>query len=379
MHSLDAITVGTWVVHRESCWGAQGTEENRCPEVAPGNPEWGDWWKCMFSDTLACLPYVRRAWPRTRGHIQTKAVGTASQQSGPGVRRGGCWEGHGKHLLWCFSRLQNQVGGKGCSLASPGLSAATPTFGKNSWLNQPNYSHSRNSTLSSTVLFSNYCLMLACPQEVWIPPIKHFNVSKPSFLWHLATLHLVLWDIMFPDRNPRNSLEQSHTNSDFIKPFYGLHKSPFMKKLAGIQWSSKMAMWLCLNIYFGVGNLNFLGLMTSVWRTSHSNRLPWGLNPGFPFVYLKGFKNTPAWAGSVRNQTLEAGALVQVFLQVSEVTQGEARTGKHREAWTRDLEALRNLKHETLRASRLHWVTCLLYASLDIPLKHDKSFLYQGI
>lgn len=25
--------------HRESCWGAQGTEEKRCPEVAPGNPE----------------------------------------------------------------------------------------------------------------------------------------------------------------------------------------------------------------------------------------------------------------------------------------------------------------------------------------------------
>lgn len=103
-----------------------------------------------------------------------------------------------------------------------------------------------------------------------------------------------------------------------------------------------------------------LGLMTSVWRTSHSNRLPWGLNPGFLFVYLEGFKNTPAWAGSVRNQTLEAGALAQVFLQVSEVTQCEARTGKHREAWPLDLDALWNLKHETLRASRLHGVTCLL-------------------
>lgn len=95
MCSLDAITVGTWVVHRESCWGAQGTEENRCPEVAPGNPEWGDWWRCAFSDTLACLPYVTRAWPRTRGHIQPKAIGTVSQQSGPGWGGGvlgGTWE-----------------------------------------------------------------------------------------------------------------------------------------------------------------------------------------------------------------------------------------------------------------------------------------------
>lgn len=154
----------------------------------------------------------RSHWAKSCRHSQATVK--------PGVGRGG-WEGHGKHLLWCFSRLQSQVGGKGCSLASPGLSAATPTFGKNSWLNQPDYSHSSNSTLSSTVLSLNYCLMLACPQEVWIPPIKHFNVTKPSFLWHLATLHLVLWDIMYPDRNPRNSLEQSDMHSDFIKLLYG--------------------------------------------------------------------------------------------------------------------------------------------------------------
>lgn len=254
MCSLDAITVGTWVVHTESCWGAQGTEENRCPEVAPGNPEWGDWWRCAFSDTLACLPYVRRAWPRTSGHIEPKAVGTVRQQSSPGWG-GGCWEGHGKDLLWCFSRLQSQVGGKGCSLASPGLSAATPTFGKNSWLNQPNYSHSRSSTLPSTVLSSNYCLMLACPQEVWIPPIKHFNVSKPSFFvtsCYTASCplgHYVSW-------------QKSKELSGTITHAFRLHKAlvwtaNFMKKLAGIQWSSKTAMWLCLNIYFGVGNLNF--------------------------------------------------------------------------------------------------------------------------
>lgn len=138
----------------------------------------------------------------------------------PGVGRGGCWEGHRKHLLWCFSMLQSQVGGKGCSLASPGLSVATPTFGKNSWLNQPNYSHSRNNIMSSTVLSSKNCLMLLCPQEVWIPQYNTLALVSPS-LWHLATLHLVLWDIVYPDRNPRNSLEQSHMHSDFIKPFYG--------------------------------------------------------------------------------------------------------------------------------------------------------------
>lgn len=194
-------------------------------------------------------------------------------------------------------------------------------------------------------------------------PIKHFNVvSKPSFLWHLATLYLVLWDIMYPDRNPRNSLEQSHMHSDFIKPFYGpadLIKAPLWRNWQVYNEAQK---WPCDFAWIFILELGTwtLGLMTSVWRTSHSNRLPWGLNPGFLFVYLEGFKNTPAWAGSVRNQTLEAGALAQVFLQVSEVTQCEARTGKHREAWPLDLDALWNLKHETLRASRLHGVTCLL-------------------
>lgn len=187
---LRCSAVGTWAVHRESCWGAQRTEEKKCPEIAPGNPEWGDWWRCAFSDTLACLPYERRAWPRARSH-PAKSCRHGQPTVRPRVGRGGCWEGHRKHLLWCFSRLQSQVGGKGCSLASPGLSAATPTFGKNSWLNQPDYSHSRNSIVSSTILPSNYCLMLPCPQEVWIPPIKHFNVvSKPSFCDIL--LHCIL-------------------------------------------------------------------------------------------------------------------------------------------------------------------------------------------
>lgn len=163
---LSCSTVGTWAVHSESCWGAQGTEEKRCPEIVPGNPEWGDW--CILRHS-GLSPLCEESLTKDQRSHPAKSCRHGQPTVRPRVGRGGCWEGHGKHLLWCFSRLQSQVGGKGCSLASSGLSAATPTFGKNSWLNQPDYSHRRNSIVSSTILLSNCCLMLPCLQEVWIP------------------------------------------------------------------------------------------------------------------------------------------------------------------------------------------------------------------
>lgn len=75
-----------------------GSPRDRREQVSRSSP-WESrvrgWWRCAFLDTLACLPYMRRAWPRTRGHIEPKAVGTVRQYSSPGWgggALGGTWE-----------------------------------------------------------------------------------------------------------------------------------------------------------------------------------------------------------------------------------------------------------------------------------------------
>lgn len=124
----------------------------------------------VHSQTLRPVPLVwgePDQWPEVT--LQQKAVGAIGQQSGQGVEEEGVVGGPGQHLPRCFSRPQSQVGNKGCSLVSHVLSAATPSFGKNSWLIQPNYSHRANTLLLSAALSLSYCLMLPCLQEAWTP------------------------------------------------------------------------------------------------------------------------------------------------------------------------------------------------------------------
>lgn len=166
----------------------------------------------------------------------------------------------------------------------------------------------------------------------------------------------------------------------FIKPFYRLQvNSPFMNKLTGIQWNSKRSVWPCPSIYFGVGNdlwvlwHQFGGLPTA--KGSHEF---WTL--GAHLFTWRALKYTFLLLWVYQKQNDNVAGPIQVFYRCRKWLRVQPTlASKHWGAWTLGCKALWNLKHEAWRASRLNWVRCLLYAPLYVPLKHDKSFLYQRI